>query len=66
MTWSQQHGGPYPATTSIHTSVGTTAARRFQRPIAYQDAPESVLPQALREGNPLGIVRRVDGVLGRA
>jgi NADP-dependent aldehyde dehydrogenase len=66
VTWSQQHGGPYPATTSIHTSVGTTAARRFQRPVAYQDAPAGLLPEALRDGNPLGIVRRVDGVLGRA
>ncbi len=63
VTWSQQHGGPWPATTSIHTSVGATAARRFQRPVAYQDAPDSVLPAALREANPLGIPRRVDGVL---
>lgn len=66
VTWSQQHGGPYPATTSIHTSVGVTAARRFQRPLAFQDAPAAILPEALRDGNPLGIVRRVDGVLGRA
>lgn len=66
VTWSQQHGGPYPATTSIHTSVGVTAARRFQRPLAFQDAPAALLPEALRDGNPLGIVRRVDGVLGRA
>lgn len=66
VTHAMQHGGPYPATTSIHTSVGTTAARRFQRPVAYQDAPAGLLPEALRDGNPLGIVRRVDGVLGRA
>ncbi|WP_207453999.1 aldehyde dehydrogenase (NADP(+)) [Desertivibrio insolitus] len=63
VTWSQHHGGPYPATTSQHTSVGATAVRRFLRPIAYQDAPASVLPAALREENPLGIPRRVDGVL---
>lgn len=63
VTWSQQHGGPWPATTSIHTSVGVTSIRRFQRPIVYQDAPERVLPPALREGNPLRIPRRVDGVL---
>ncbi|MEA4944509.1 MAG: aldehyde dehydrogenase (NADP(+)) [Propionicimonas sp.] len=62
VTWSQQHGGPWPATTSQHTSVGATAVRRFQRPIVYQDAPEAVLPAALREDNPLGIPRRVDGV----
>ena len=60
VTWSQHHGGPWPATTSQHTSVGATAVRRFQRPIVYQDAPESVLPLTLREDNPLGIPRRVD------
>jgi len=63
VTWSQQHGGPWPATTSQFTSVGATAVRRFLRPIAYQDAPESALPVALWESNPLGIPRRVDGVL---
>ena len=39
VTWSQQHGGPWPATTSLHTSVGATAIRRFLRPVAYQSAP---------------------------
>lgn len=63
VTWSQHHGGPWPATTSQHTSVGATAVRRFLRPIVYQDAPQEVLPPALRDGNPLGIPRRVDGVL---
>jgi len=63
VTWSQHHGGPWPATTSQHTSVGATAVRRFLRPIVYQDAPDAVLPPALRESNPLGIPRRVDGTL---
>jgi NADP-dependent aldehyde dehydrogenase len=63
VTWSQQHGGPWPATTSVHTSVGVTAIRRFQRPVAYQDAPDRLLPEELREQNPLRIPRRVDGVL---
>jgi NADP-dependent aldehyde dehydrogenase len=63
VTWGQHHGGPWPATTSQHTSVGATAVRRFLRPIAYQDAPEELLPAALRDGNPLGIPRRVDGVI---
>lgn len=63
VSWAQQHGGPWPATTSIHTSVGVTALRRFLRPVAYQDAPEAALPLELREANPLGIPRRVDGVL---
>lgn len=63
VTWSQHHGGPWPATTSQHTSVGATAIRRFLRPLAFQDAPEAVLPEALRDENPLGIPRRVDGAL---
>ncbi len=63
VTWAQQHGGPWPATTSLFTSVGATATRRFLRPVAYQDAMASRLPTELREENPLGIPRRVDGVL---
>jgi NADP-dependent aldehyde dehydrogenase len=63
VTWSQHHGGPWPATTSQHTSVGATAVRRFLRPIVYQDAPDAVLPAALRDANPLGIPRRIDGTL---
>ena len=63
VSWAQQHGGPWPSTTSIHTSVGVTAIRRFLRPVAYQDAPDAALPPELREANPLGIPRRVDGVL---
>lgn len=66
VSWAQHHGGPYPSTTSVHTSVGATAIRRWLRPVTYQTAPEAVLPPELREGNPLGIVRRVDGVLGRS
>lgn len=66
VTWSQHHGGPWPATTSQHTSVGATAVRRFLRPIVYQDAPEAALPPALRDANPLGIPRRVDGMLQTA
>lgn len=63
VSWAQQHGGPWPSTTSIHTSVGVTAMRRFLRPVAYQDAPDAALPPELRESNPLDIPRRVDGVL---
>lgn len=63
VSWAQQHGGPWPSTTSIHTSVGVSALRRFLRPIAYQDAPDAALPPELRDGNPLGIPRRVDGAL---
>ncbi|QJU55698.1 aldehyde dehydrogenase (NADP(+)) [Herbiconiux sp. KACC 21604] len=63
VTWAQHHGGPWPATTSGHTSVGATAVRRFLRPIAYQSAPADSLPEALRDDNPLRIPRRVDGRL---
>lgn len=64
IAWAQHHGGGWPATTaSVHTSVGATAIRRFLTPVAYQDAPEAVLPPELRDGNPLGIPRREDGVL---
>lgn len=63
VSWAQQHGGPWPSTTTIHTSVGVSALRRFLRPVAYQDAPDAALPAELREANPLGIPRRVDGVL---
>jgi len=63
VNWAQHHGGPWPATTTPHTSVGATAVRRFLRPLAFQDAPESSLPAALHDANPLGIPRRVDGVL---
>jgi NADP-dependent aldehyde dehydrogenase len=62
VTYGMHHGGPFPATTSPpHTSVGMTAVHRFTRPVAFQDAPADALPPELREDNPLGIRRRVDG-----
>jgi NADP-dependent aldehyde dehydrogenase len=64
VAWAMHHGGPYPASTSsAHTSVGATSIRRWLRPISYQNAPEAVLPEELRDGNPAGIPRRMDGVL---
>ena len=66
VTHGMQHGGPYPATSSpAHTSVGMTAIRRFLRPVAWQNAPAEVLPPELRDLNPLGLWRRVDGELTR-
>jgi NADP-dependent aldehyde dehydrogenase len=62
VSYAQTHGGPWPSTNSLHTSVGATAIRRFLRPVTYQDAPESVLPQELRDDY-TAIPRRVDGVL---
>jgi NADP-dependent aldehyde dehydrogenase len=62
VTHGMTHGGPYPATTAPGTtSVGMTAIARFLRPVAWQNAPASALPPALRDENPLGIWRRVDG-----
>jgi NADP-dependent aldehyde dehydrogenase len=59
---SMNHGGPYPATTDVRfTSVGTAALYRFVRPVCYQDFPESLLPQDLRNDNPLHLRRIVDG-----
>jgi NADP-dependent aldehyde dehydrogenase len=60
------HGGPFPATADGRsTSVGTGAIYRFLRPVCYQNLPQSLLPAALREDNPLGIWRRRDGALGK-
>ncbi len=57
------HGGPFPATTdSRSTSVGTRAIDRFTRPFCYQNVPDSLLPDELRDGNPLGIRRMVNGM----
>jgi len=59
---AMHHGGPFPATTqAAHTSVGATAIRRFLRPVVYQDYPAALLPAALRDENPLDLLRRVDG-----
>ncbi|MFC5924247.1 aldehyde dehydrogenase (NADP(+)) [Micromonospora vulcania] len=60
--WAQQHGGPWPGTNTLHTSVGATAIRRFLRPVAWQSAPYAVLPAELRDDYDR-IPRRVDGTL---
>ncbi|WP_406140837.1 aldehyde dehydrogenase (NADP(+)) [Streptomyces sp. NBC_01089] len=59
---AQHHGGPYPATTSTSTSVGGTAIERWLRPVAYQSTPDALLPPELREANPLGLPRRINGL----
>ena len=62
VSWAQQHGGPYPATTApTTTSVGTAAIDRFLRPVAWQGFPDALLPPALREDNPWQLPRRTDG-----
>ena len=60
------HGGPYPATSDARgTSVGTLAIDRFLRPVCYQNCPDALLPDALKNANPLGIARLVDGASSR-
>jgi NADP-dependent aldehyde dehydrogenase len=56
------HGGPWPSSSSsLFTSVGTAAIRRFLRPVAFQNLPDALLPEALRAANPAGIQRNIDG-----
>lgn len=60
--YAMQHGGPFPSTTDARsTSVGAHAIKRFARPIAFQDMPFELLPEALKNENPLGIMRQVNG-----
>ncbi len=60
------HGGPYPATSDGRsTSVGSRAILRFVRPICYQDCPDTSLPAELQKGNPLGVMRMLNGKLTR-
>lgn len=64
---SMVHGGPYPATTAPQsTSVGTAAIKRFARPVCFQDFPDSVLPEQLKNENPLKIWRLINGELSKA
>ena len=59
---SMVHGGPFPSTTAPQsTSVGTNAIKRFVRPVCFQDYPTALLPDALKDGNPLKIWRLEDG-----
>lgn len=58
------HGGPYPATSDARfTSVGSLAIHRFLRPVSYQDLPEGLRPQGLREEAEPSFPRRTDGRL---
>ena len=60
------HGGPYPATSDARgTSVGTLAIDRFLRPVCFQNYPDALLPDALKNANPLGIARLLEGVSSR-
>ncbi len=60
------HGGPYPATSdSRFTSVGTQAILRFVRPVCFQDFPQAALPDELKDENPLGVLRLINGTFTR-
>tara|TARA_B100001964_G_C14242072_1_gene605510 strand:- start:83 stop:1663 length:1581 start_codon:yes stop_codon:yes gene_type:complete len=63
---SMLHGGPYPATTdSRFTAVGIHSIKRWVRPFSYQDFPDEVLPDELKNDNPLNIKRTINGVISR-
>ena len=58
---SMVHGGPYPASTdSRFTAVGVTSIKRWVRPFSFQDWPNNLLPDELKDKNPLKISRLVD------
>jgi NADP-dependent aldehyde dehydrogenase len=59
---AMNHGGPFPASTDGRfSSVGTSAIKRFVRPVAFQDCPDSLLPDELKVSNPMAISRLVNG-----
>lgn len=63
---SMQHGGPFPATTdSRFGSVGADAIKRFCRPLCYQNWPNALLPDELKDENPLQIWRVVNNEMKR-
>ena len=66
VTHAMVHGGPYPATSDGRsTSVGSQAIFRFARPVCYQGFPDTGLPDELKDENPLGILRMIDGKMSR-
>jgi len=61
---SMQHGGPFPSTTdSRFTSVGADGIKRFARPLTFQNWSNDLLPDELKDENPLGIWRTVNNEL---
>jgi 2,5-dioxopentanoate dehydrogenase len=66
VTPAMVHGGPYPSTSDGRsTSVGTQAIFRFTRLVCYQGFPDGALPDPLKDANPLGIWRMIDGDMTR-
>ena len=61
------HGGPYPASTdSRFTAVGVNSIKRWVRPFSYQDWPNTLLPDELKNENTLGISRLVNNIQSKA
>ena len=61
---AMQHGGPFPASTDERfTAVGVKAMDRWLRPVSYQNWPNKLLPKALQNNNPLGLIRLINGTL---
>lgn len=61
---AMQHGGPYPSTSHAgFTSVGMPGAiHRFAQWQSFDNVRDDRLPAELRDANPVGLQRRVDGV----
>jgi NADP-dependent aldehyde dehydrogenase len=60
VTTAMNHGGPWPASSSHTTSVGTDAIYRFMRPVAYQGFSQSVLPKALQDSKPWSVPQDIN------
>ena len=64
---SMHHGGPFPSSTDCRfSSVGADGIKRFARPIAFQNWSNNLLPDELKNENPLGIWRTVNNELTKA
>jgi len=65
---SQNHGGPYPATGHPgFTAVGFPGSlQRFAKLTSYDNVRESRLPDSLKDANPNGVWRLVDGAYTQA
>ena len=64
VTPAQNHGGPWPSSSTHTTSVGIDAIYRFLRPVSYQGFPDELLPPALARNNPEQIERTTNGIRG--
>lgn len=61
---AMHHGGPFPATSdSRFTAVGADGIKRFARPVSFQNWSNDLLPEELKNENPLKIWRTVNGQL---